>query len=87
MRFGKKNKLDLRFIGPFEILKRVGDLAYELDLCPKLLHVLHIFHISILRKYIHDPSYILEYEPLQVHEDLSYKEQPVMLLDQKEQVL
>lgn len=87
MRFGKKSKLSPRFIRPFEILKRVGDLAYELALSPNLSHVHHIFHVSMLQKYIHDLFHVLENEPFQVCEDLSYEKQPVMLLDRKEQVL
>lgn len=62
MRFEKKSKLDPRFIGPFEILKRVGELAYELTLLLDLSHVNHIFHISMLHKYIHNPFHIWEYE-------------------------
>lgn len=83
MRFKKKSKLDSEFIGPFETLKIVGDLTYELALPLKLLHVHRVFDVSMLRKYIHDPSHILEYEPLQVCENLSYEEELVMFLDQK----
>lgn len=72
MRFRKKSKLDLIFIRPFEILKQVVDLANELALPPKLSHVHHVFHVSMLRKYMCDPSHILEYEQLQVCEDLLY---------------
>lgn len=63
IRCRKKNKLDMRFIGPFEILKQVGDLAYELTL-PLELYVHLIFYVSMLRRYTHDHSHILEYEPL-----------------------
>lgn len=74
MRFGKKNKLYSIFIRPFEILRRVGDLAYELALPPDLSHVHCVFHVSMLQKYLHDPSNICKYKPLQVHEDLLYEE-------------
>lgn len=86
MRFRKKSKFNPRFIGPFEILKQVGDLSYELALPPELSHMHCIFCLSMLRKYMHNTSHILEYEPLQVSEDLSYEEQPMMLLDRNEQV-
>lgn len=52
MRFGKKGKLSSRYIEPFEILKRVGSVAYELALPPELSHVHKFFHISMLQKYV-----------------------------------
>lgn len=87
MSFRKKGKLSLRFIGPFEILRKMGEVASELALPPNLLHVHNVFHVSILRKYMCDPSHVLEFEPPQIREDLSYNEQPIQILDRKEQVL
>ncbi|GAV89973.1 Chromo domain-containing protein [Cephalotus follicularis] len=87
MRFGKKGKLSPRYIGPYEILERIGEVAYRLALPPSLSHVHNIFHVSLLRKYMANPSQVLRVEPIQVHEDLSYNEQPVEILDYKEQVL
>jgi len=46
-----------------------------------------VFHVSLLRKYISDPTHVLETQPIQVNEDLSYEEEPVQILDRKEQVL
>ena len=83
MRFGIKGKLNPRFIGPFEILKRVGDLAYELALPPAISSVHNVFHISMLRKYISDTSHILSYESLKLRNDLSYEEVPVQILDRE----
>ncbi|XP_073017865.1 uncharacterized protein [Primulina eburnea] len=57
IRFGKKGKLSPRFIGPYEILERVGDLAYRLALPPALSGVHDVFHVSMLRKYHPDPSH------------------------------
>ena len=54
MRFGKKGKLRPRFIGPFEILSRVGEMTYKLALPPSLSAVHPVFHVSMLRKYIPD---------------------------------
>ena len=59
MRFGKKGKLSPRFIGPFEILSRVGEVAYKLALPPSLSAVHPVFHVSMLRKYILDESHVL----------------------------
>ena len=60
VRFGKRGKLSLRYIGPFEIVERIGPVAYRLDLPEELSRVHNVFHISMLRKYIADPSHVLE---------------------------
>ncbi|WOG96005.1 hypothetical protein DCAR_0415335 [Daucus carota subsp. sativus] len=86
-RFGKKGKLSPRYIGPFEILKKVGRVAYELALPPQMQHIHNVFHISMLRKYNADASHVIEYEPLEIQPDLSYVEQPVEILDRKEKAL
>ena len=86
-RFGKKGKLNPRYIGPFEILERVGPVAYHLALPPELANIHDVFHVSILRKYISDPSHVIRYEPLQLQGDLAYKEVPVKVLDRKVQEL
>ena len=80
VRFGKKGNLSPRFIGPFEILERVGDLAYRLALPLNLSSVHNVFHVSMLRKYIFDPTHILSYNPLEIREDLTYEEQPKRIL-------
>ena len=58
MRFGKKEKLNPRFIGPYEILKKVKNVAYRLVLPPELSGVHNVFHIFMLRKYVSDPSHV-----------------------------
>ena len=60
MRFGKKGKLAPRYIGPFEILERVGMVAYLLALPLNLSQVHPVFHVSMLKKYILDPSHVLQ---------------------------
>ena len=87
MRFGKKGKLSPRFIGPFEILERIGDVAYRLALPPSLSGVHNVFHVSMLRKYVSNSSHVLSYEPLQLRDDLTYEEVPIRILDNKEQIL
>ena len=66
MRFGKKGKLSPRFIGPFEILERVGDVAYRLALPPSISGVHNVFHVSMLRKYIANPTHVLSYDPFRL---------------------
>ena len=82
MRFGKKGKLSPRHVGPYEILKCVGKVAYELKLPIELAPVHPVFHISMLKKCIGDPVSILLLEGLGVNENLSYEEVPVEIFDQ-----
>jgi len=65
-KFGKKRKLNPRYVGPFEILERVGPVAYRLALLPSLARIHDVFHVSILRKYIPDSSHAIKYESLQL---------------------
>ena len=60
IRFGKQGKLSLRFIGPFEILERVGAVAYQLALSPNLFGVHEVFHVSMLRNYTPDPAHVVD---------------------------
>ncbi|KAL0546624.1 hypothetical protein IC582_016536 [Cucumis melo] len=80
LRFEKKGKLSPRFVGPFEILERIGPVAYLLALSASLSAVHDVFHVSMLRKYVADPTHIVDFEPLQISENLSYGEQPVEIL-------
>ncbi|KAL4023299.1 hypothetical protein IC575_017051 [Cucumis melo] len=80
LRFVKKGKLSPRFVGPFEILERIGPVAYRLALPPSFAAVHDVFHISMLRKYVADPTHVVDFEPLQISENLSYEEQPVEVL-------
>ena len=86
-RFRKKGKLSPRFIGPFEILSRIGKVAYELALPPQMQHVHNVFHVSLLKKFNPDTKCIIENEPVEIEPDLSYIEQPVSILDRKDKVL
>ncbi|KAA0037369.1 pol protein [Cucumis melo var. makuwa] len=80
LRFAKKGKLSPRFVGPFEILERIGPVAYRLALPPSFAAVHDVFHISMLRKYVADPTHVVDFGPLQVSENLSYEEQPVEIV-------
>ena len=64
LRFGKKEKLSPRFIGPFEILERVGVVAYRIALPPNLAAVRNVFHVSMLQKYTPDYTHVIKHEML-----------------------
>ena len=87
VRFEKQGKLNPRYIGPFEIVERIGPVAYRLDLPEELSQVYNVFHISMLRKYIPDPSQVLETPEIELRDDLSYEEQPMLILGREEKEL
>ena len=70
-----------RYIGTFEILERVGIVAYRLALPPNFFQVHPVFHVLMLRKYISDLSYVLQPQSVEVNEDLIYEEEPVAIVD------
>ena len=80
-RFRKRGKLNPRFIGPFEILERIGQVAYRLALPPSMSGVHDVFHISMLRKYIADPTHILQHPEIEYTPDLRQEVRPVKILD------
>ncbi|GJS48152.1 putative nucleotidyltransferase, ribonuclease H [Tanacetum coccineum] len=86
-RFGIKGKLSPRFIGPFEILDRVGEVSYRLALPPQLSHVHNVFHVSLLRGYKYHPLHVVSYPFDQIREDLSYTEEPESILDRQDRVM
>ena len=61
VRFGKRGKLSPRFIEPFEILERVGTVAYLLALLLSMSGVHEVFHVSMLRKYTPDPAHVVDW--------------------------
>ncbi|XP_070040875.1 uncharacterized protein [Nicotiana tomentosiformis] len=87
MRFEKRGKLSPRFIGPFEVLQRIGEVAYKHVLLPSLSSLHPVFHVSMLRKYIGDPSHVLDFSTVQLEGNMTYDVEPVAILDQHVQRL
>jgi hypothetical protein len=80
-RFKVKGKLSPRFNEPFLILKRVGEVAYQLELPDHLADVHDVFHVSQLKKCLRVPQEQLPMEDLSVQNDLTYAEYPIKILD------
>ncbi|WMV09966.1 hypothetical protein MTR67_003351 [Solanum verrucosum] len=83
MRFGKKGKLSPRYLGPYRILKRIGKVAYELELPADLTTVHPVFHISLLKKCVGDPASIVPLESVAMKDSLSYEDVPIEILDHR----
>ena len=87
VRFGKRGKLSPRFIGPFEILERVGTVACRLALLPSMLGVHEVFHVSMLRKYTPNPAHVVDWGEIEVDTNGTFEEGPVCIMDSRDQVL
>ena len=80
MRFGRKGKLSLRLIGLYEVIEKLGPVAYRLALPTKLENIQNVFHVSMLMRYISDPSHVVSSETIELRQDLTYEEEPIEIL-------
>ncbi|KAC9482317.1 hypothetical protein E3N88_45760 [Mikania micrantha] len=83
IRFGKHGKLSPQYVGPFEILKRIGPVAYQLKLPDELSGVHDVFRISNLKKCLSDKTLVIPLEEIQVDEQLRFIEEPVEIIDRE----
>jgi len=79
----KSKKLTPRFIGPYQILKKIGPVAYQVALPPFLANLHNVFYVSQLRKYISDPSHVIELDNIQVKDNLTYETSPMRITDKR----
>ena len=77
----KSRKLTPRFIGSYQITRRIGSTAYTIALPPHLANLHNVFHVSQLRNYVVDPTHVLEDDDVQVREDVTIGVEPVRILD------
>ena len=83
VRFGSKGKLAPRFVGPFPIVERIGKLAYRLELPEKMSSVHNVFHVSFLRKFVHDSNVVVspgQYEDLEVETAVAKTRKPLRVV-------
>ena len=87
VRFDKHGKLSPRFIRPFEILERVGTVAYRFALPPSMSGVHEVFHVSILRRYTPDPAHVVDWGEIEVDTYETFEDGRVCIMDSQDQVL
>jgi hypothetical protein len=83
IRFGKRGKLSPRYKGPFRVTERIGSVAYRLELPEELQRIHDVFHVLNLRKCLSDKTLKTPLEDIQVDEILSFKEEPVEVMELK----
>ncbi|PKU60670.1 hypothetical protein MA16_Dca020443 [Dendrobium catenatum] len=79
-RFGRVSKLSPRYVGPFEILEKIGKSAYRLLLSDQMSEMHNVFHVSSLKKWISDSGKKLSADEVEIQENLRYKEEPELIL-------
>ena len=87
VKFGKRGKLSLRYIGPFEVLEMVGMVTYQLTLPLSLSSVHAVFHVSMLRKYTLDLTHVVNWGELVIDPDGTFEKGPMRIMDSQDQVL
>lgn len=85
-RLGLKGKLSPRYIGPYEILEKVGEVTYKLALPPQLAHVHNVFHVSSLKRYHYHPLHVVDYPLEKIQPDLSLEEEAEAIVAREERV-
>ncbi|GJW70170.1 putative reverse transcriptase domain-containing protein [Tanacetum coccineum] len=83
VRFGKRGKLNPRYVGPFKVIERVGTIAYKLELPQQLSRVHNKFHVSNLKKCLSDESLMIPLEELRIDDKLHFMEEPVEVMDRE----
>jgi hypothetical protein len=86
LKLGSCSKLATRYCGPFEIIKRIGPIYYMLSL-PASMIIHNVFHVSLLKKYIHDANHVIDWNVIQVEQEGAFQVQHVRILDWKEKQL
>ena len=84
--FGVKRKLAPRYVGPYQIIEREGNIAYKLQLPPKMSAIFNVFHVSQLKRCLRIPKEAIAPTNIKLQSDLTYEEKPIRVLEEMERV-
>jgi hypothetical protein len=82
LKLGNCSKLECRYCGPFEILERIGPIAYMIAL-PASMYIHNVFHVSLLKKYISDSNHVIDWNVILLDQEGTFQVHPVFILDWK----
>ena len=85
-RFGLKQKLVPRYVGPYKIIEQCGPVAYRLQLPPEMSAIFNVFHFSQLKKCLRVPEEAIEPTNVKIQSDLTYEEKPIRVKEEMERV-
>ncbi|GJX58085.1 hypothetical protein Tco_0289475 [Tanacetum coccineum] len=83
VRFGKRGKLNPRYVGPFKVIEKVGDVSYKLEFLEELSRVHNTFHVSNLKKCYADEPLAVPLDGLHFDDKLHFVEEPVEIMDRE----
>ena len=83
-RFGVKRKLAPRYVEPYKIIERKGNVTYKLQLSPEMSAIFDVFHVSQLKKCLRVPEEAIAATNIKLQSDLTYDEKPIRMLEEME---
>ena len=83
----RAKKLSPRYMGPYDVIEKIGDVSYRIALPPQLSRLHDVVHVSQLKKYHPDPSHVIEPEEVELEDNLTYRVEPERILDVKDKQL
>jgi hypothetical protein len=86
LKLGKYSKITPHFCGPFEILEKIGDVAYKLALPPQL-QIHNVFHVSLLKKYVYNANHVIDWKSISIEPSCEFRIEPERIVEKRSRIL